>query len=464
LPVYYKLINLFDLYVNPWKFIMVLKKIFLLILIIAYFGGCSDEITGIDPPKTKLFFPTGIMLSQNQKTLFVTNGNSDLKYNGSTLIAIDVDKVKDSIDNPLSQSNCIEDPAHNGEFKCDLNDDLIQGAIRLGSYAGNMVQIDGPANSSITYRVLVSVRAEPSITWVDVYTDGDGKVLCLDCGSGCEGSFPQDCKSDHKITLDDGLVADPYRMRVTDNGYLIVTHLSNQEISVIDTWTWTADDKPYVEVVSGVLSSSAGGSYGSYDSIQETMDSSSVLVSNSVAPEIVRLKFQYSESDGMEFLVPSQSYSFQAPYGPFELGTEFRGLALSTNGNRLYAVVKSPPMLLTLDMNENEFGVPSMDLISMTELPSQPSLLKVSNSTGYDLVYIVSYIQGEMFSVDPELGDITDKIQVGTGPHEFIQMPSSIFDGFITVNFGEGTLSFIEKNNGLLRRVGRYGDPQSIGN
>jgi hypothetical protein len=438
-------------------------KYFLVLLLVSTiaFISCATEIPGIDPPKDKLFFPTGLLFDSESKTLFITNGNSDLKYNGSTLMALDMEKISDRVSNPLDNSGCKIDPENQGEFLCDMEEDLVLHSIRLGSYAGDMVKFSAPAGSSAAYRLMISVRSDPSLTFVDVYTDSSGKVTCLDCGEGCDGGYPADCKSSHRISLDEGLASDPFKLLYDEeNGYIIVTHLGEGDLTMVDVLM----DPPGVsQVLSDVFTSSNGRS-GSYEAIKSGSSGSEYFVSNSQSPEIQRFSLQYSPSDAANFLVPSGMYFFQSPYGPMEVGAEIRGMAFSTDYSRLYVAVKTPPMLLTLDMEPNDEGIPSLDVLTVTELPMQPSLVKlVTTFGGADKVLIMSYPEGQMIVVEPEFGDMVQKVAVGSGPHEFIIMNNEYFDGILSVNFGESTISFIREEDGLFSRMGRLGQPVTIG-
>ncbi len=439
--------------------------LFLLLVTFALVPGCAKETPGITPPEDRFFFPSGVLYDKDTQTLFVTNANSDLKYNGGTLVALDMEKILSALSDPLGQGRCRADEENPGEFLCPLTKELVKSAVRLGSYAGDMVKVPGRGDE--LYRLVVSVRGDPSLTYVGVKENGG--ALCLDCGEGCDGSFPRDCKRDHKITLDDGLLSDPFRLatftRPTpadgDRTYVVTTHLSEGGITMVDM---TGDTEfPFVNsVLTDQFSTSRAGS-GTYAVLPDPGNEAQLYVSNSIAPEIQRFSLYYSELDFTHLLVPSGSYFFQAPSGPLEVGAELRGMAFSQDNSRLFAVVKTPPMLLSLDMSPSEAGTPTLELLDYTELPVQPSIVqRYSGFTGYELVFVASYPEGELVVIDGRYNTVLQHVPVGTGPYDFFFLDTPDFRGIVTVNFGESTLSFIAEEGGKFHRIGRLGEPRTI--
>ena len=48
------------------------------------------DTSGVTPPKDTLFFPVGLSMTEEDDYLLVANSNFDLRYNGGTLVAIDL--------------------------------------------------------------------------------------------------------------------------------------------------------------------------------------------------------------------------------------------------------------------------------------------------------------------------------------------------------------------------------------
>ncbi len=439
-----------------------MKRILSIFLTMFLLAACAQETPGIDPPSDIFFYPSGLQLSPSGKTLFVTNGNSDLRYNGSTLLALDATRVNLMAADPLAYAACRVDPQQSDEFLCGLDTDLVKSAVRLGSYAGHMVVLPAPEGSTMSYRLLISVRADPSLTFVDVYEDENGQVTCLDCGDGCDASWPRDCRRSHRLEEGDGLPSDPYRIMLhEDLKYAVVTHLNSPYLTVVD---YAMEPPAITQVYRTGMTVNYNGYVGSYEAVTGPEAWPTFYVSNSYSPEIAWFSWQYSPEDDQDLLVPTGSIYLQSPYGPFESGAELRGLAFSGDGTRLYAAVRYPPMIVTFDVSLDPQGRTRLTPIGTTEVSSQPALVKVhSDALGFEQVFVTSFPEGEVMVLDPARGTWTQRIPVGTGPHDFLFPPADQFAGFYIVNFAEGTISLVSSDGPSWRRIGRFGTPRQIG-
>lgn len=429
-----------------------------LVLLLSVFS-CAKDLAGIDPPQNIFFYPTGIRLSPSGRTIFVTNGNSDLRYNGSTLMALDADRMHVLAADPLSFASCSVDMGNPSEFLCSLDDTLIRTAVRLGSYAGNIAMLPAPENTSIAYRLLVAVRAEPSLTWVDVYEDAEGRVTCLDCGSGCDASWPRDCRDTHKITKQDGLAADPFRILTFDDlHYAVVTHLNSPYLTVVDY----AVDPPMVsQVLDAHMAVNINGNVGSYDIVRGPEAQPTFYVSNSYASEIAWFTWQYFPDLGREFVIPVGSMYLQSPWGPYESGSELRGLSFSMEGHFLHAAMRYPPAVVTFDVIQDSQARTKLIPVGTTEVSSQPGLMQM-HGINKEYLFVTSFPEGEIVQFDPQFSTWVQRIPVGLGPHEFLFFPEARGIGMYVVNFAEGTLSMVSFD-GTWRRLGRFGTPKRIG-
>ncbi|MBU1220339.1 hypothetical protein KKF34_14740 [Myxococcota bacterium] len=433
-----------------------MKTYISILMALLLLNACAKETPGIDPVETEIFFPTGLLLKEN--TLFVTNGNSDLKYNGSTISALDFQEILSMLENPLEKAGCYPDPENISEFLCDLTSDYVQTTLRTGNFAGYMIAANHPG-TDFDYRLYVSVRGDPSVTFIDVSVDNDGKITCMDCGNGCDDSFPRDCKRSNRIEPDDALYSDPFRFHYdSSREIIVVSHLSEAALTVIDN----AVDPPMVsQVLENVFTENSVGYAGGFS--MASVGNDRFFATNAYGPEI--MSFSFVDADPIDFIIPSSNYYLQAPWGPFEYGAEARGMVVSSDGNTLYSTVRYPPLLLAHDLTPDENHLPSMDLLGAFEIPMQPSLIKTSSiAFGYELIYIANFSIGQITVVDPVQGKVIENIDAGSGPSDFIFVEEPEFTGIISANFGEGTISFIKIENGIHKRIGRLGKPQKIGN
>src|SRR5689334_11633018 len=66
-------------------------------------AGCFTDNEGQSPPPDAIYYPTGLILSPGGTTLFVTNSDFDLQYNGGTILALDLTKLRERL-KPLSDA------------------------------------------------------------------------------------------------------------------------------------------------------------------------------------------------------------------------------------------------------------------------------------------------------------------------------------------------------------------------
>ena len=100
-------------------------------------GLTGKEKPGLDPPVDRFFFPTGLALTPDGRFLFVSNGNSDLKYNGGSIVVVDVEEALTRVLDPSAyEGSCRYGPQDIQVAECqegvaqDPEGDEIPGLIR----------------------------------------------------------------------------------------------------------------------------------------------------------------------------------------------------------------------------------------------------------------------------------------------------------------------------------------------
>jgi len=207
--------------------------------------SCGDAGVGVPPPNNRLFFPAGLLLDPRPaavqsadgtrswpapaRWLFVTNANSDLVFNGSSIAAIDLDAFFSAWqESPiLSTQASVDDapPATDGAQRDDILDiyaevdaknpcrrngivpQLVEcgeesliaedETVHIGSFTAG---ISAYQRENGGWQLMVPVRADPSIAYVDLgggLEPGDG--LRLNCGVDSEAQDPRRCAKDQRI-------------------------------------------------------------------------------------------------------------------------------------------------------------------------------------------------------------------------------------------------------------------------
>lgn len=482
-------------------------------------GLVGKEKPGLDPPASRFFFPTGLALTPDARYLFVSNGNADIKYNGGSIVVVDVAAALDRVLHPLAYPlacriaprepgvvECQEGPVsdgHGGEIPGVIRPDLT---IRLGYYAGFLRLEDLTASpyspwmpepsdgeGMRRYRLYVPVRGDPSVTFVDVLYDSEDAtdVACLDCGEGCGGSAPRDCSGPFRVqapspgrqeTLSLDLQAEPYGLALDPvSGFLVVAHLVGGGLSLIDLGGYRGDVRPggpdLVDALENVMASDSDGRSGGFAVAERTPGDPEgwVYVGNRAASQILTLRVvgagdPVSEERDLH-MVLGPTLVLGAPTGPLEVGADVRGLAFSADGDRLYAATRTPASLVVVDTSMDK-GMPRNQVLDVVEVCPKPSVLRTRiDQDGRALAYVVCYGSGEIYVVDTEQAQVVDRIESGGGPHDLAivpdaaDVPESLRGFAFLTNFGEHTVGVVDLREGSRtyhQLIGRLGWPEEL--
>ncbi len=491
-------------------------------------AGCQAELDGIlgtekpglDPPPDRFFFPTGLALSPDGRYLFVSNGNSDLKYNGGTMTVVDMGEAIARLDTlwrpdatdvarpqdllDRVEATCRYAPQNIQLVECHEEDvgstpGLVMSdlTVRMGFYpsfiALEQVTPDtcywtqpAQGEDQLTYRLYTPVRGDPSLTYIDVKTTDGSAVTCLDCGGGCDTTEIRDCKADYRLEapsaarreyVHETLPAEPFAMALEPaGGFLILAHLAGGSLSLVDLCGDPTSEAPdLVDVLLGAMSQDPEGRSGGFNIVQRDPSDPCgwFYASNRAAAQLMTLRVAGCDVDasadrGLR-LVVGPSIILTAPFGPLESGADLRGMAMSADGNRLFALLRTPPSLLVFDTSLED-GQPRNEFLDAVEICPKPSVMRVrTGPQGRTLAYTVCFASGEIYVVDTHDAQVVDRIEAGGGPHDLVLMPDTAspeLQGFgLVSNFGEHTVGVIDlrpDSETYHQLIGRLGWPEEL--
>lgn len=241
-------------------------------------SGCFSADTGYAPPTDSFYFPTGLNLSADRSTLVVVNSDFDLQYNGGTVFALDLARLRDDRLASLLAALNTEGGAMNDACKAfgsspheddkslfsNENDILNPGPCNpvltkqftdqrhaiIGAFASGAVVVtrDDPETPDVEpgERLFVAVRGDPSLTFFDI-TAG---------GLSCPGQ-----RKDNRCTADSMVGVAPYDntrrlvlpvepvgIAASDDGEaIVVTHQTEQQVSLsVNRWPGSVPTLEYV--------------------------------------------------------------------------------------------------------------------------------------------------------------------------------------------------------------------------
>lgn len=251
-------------------------------------SGCFDPGEGVDPPLSRIYFPVGIAVSPANSRLYVANSDFDLQFNGGSLQAFDLERVRE-----LTPVSCSSDGDCRDSQRCDTaatpenggvpsfwcvarsGDDagkpcaglgettsatqvlipgrcgfldpkrppdggapLLLDAVGIGAFATDVLyrsRPDGPGG-----RLFIPVRGDSTLHYIDVVDDSEpeGVPFELECGQSQSGG---DCDDQHRRGDDPDeentrglrLSQEPFGIDGTvDGDALVLTHQTEGAVSL----------------------------------------------------------------------------------------------------------------------------------------------------------------------------------------------------------------------------------------
>lgn len=429
-------------------------------------AGCPASAEDVRPPADAFYFPTGLALSPDDRYLFVSNANSDLRYGSSSLQLVDVDVVdalvRRWVDDGEVPAGCAQDPEVRETVVCPEEADgdgaafLVPGAtVRLGNFAGD---IGTQTLADGRVRLFLPVRGDPSITWVDF----DPATELFECGGS--GDYPR-CDVRHQITQlrgdpDQGtLTSEPFGIFVDgDNGYAVVAHLTTGNVSLVATPPDDSEPPVLADVKGGFFTTRVNGLRGAVGVAGRRPGTADdlVYVTSRVESRVQMLHVEQPPDGGFPLLAPTD-YFFVNTVFPAD---DSRGIAFSAGGDRAHVINRNPPTLITVDTSDDADGRPRNEVLIATELCPQAGIVAVADVGAGERAYVSCFRDGQVWVIDPEAATLEAVVNAGRGPHA-IAVSEARKQMYVT-NFLENTIAVIDLTPGAPtenRVVVRLGEP-----
>jgi hypothetical protein len=486
-------------------------------------AGCHVDLNdpGTEPSATALYFPAGLAHDPVEPILYVSNGNSDLRFSGGTVQMVDLARhacaerafrlAQGETVAPLpadicpfadgDRAGCLYDPLDPSVVDCDANF-FVDGnsTVKVGNFAGNMVLRVPPGSD--TRQLFVGVRGDPSLTEIDATPSGTGRRLnCFDPTSDVSrATTPPACQASHLIQFYDcqgqpnctqgtndakpgqqliptepfGLTLDQGKLASGDDySRILVSHLAGGQVSIIDVLKF-GDERGQIPYISNAFfMEDAQHRHGAFDlAPQHPGAGASTLwyLTSNLQPTIATFRVA-----DVNVVVPSLTFDIR---GSFAGGGDVRAVAFTPDGSRMFTTENNPPSLLVFDTQPvTPAGVPGtnanqlIDVVDVCLTPShlQMSTLRWQGPPGTPpqertRLYVVCFLSNQVMVVDPNRPGVDDTILVGRGPNDVTFGTDPLTGqprGYVT-NFSENTISVLDLQPGSPtenRMVARIGIP-----
>jgi YVTN family beta-propeller protein len=423
---------------------------------VALVGACTANSEEVRPRGEDLFFPTGVAISPDERYLFVTNANSELRYDSGSLDVLDLDVV-DQIGGAwtgrdqtyVPPPGCAIDETQRQTLNCDDNGSpaptfILPGAgVRIGNFSSAIgVQTLVPDGSKL--RLIVAVRGDPSVT----YADWDVATQRLSCSE--ETAFPL-CDEAHRLThlreeeelpLED----EPFQVYVdSDAQFAAVTHLTTGSVTLVDSPSDPAAGLPRLtDELTGLFGADSIGARGAAGIAGKSPvgGGPDLLYVTSRTDDRIQMMGVTDGPFGLQ-LFPTNFFFLDGVGGGTGGSADTRYAAFDAMGDRLYFVNRRPPSLQVYDTSLDATGFPANRFLAATDLCRDASNMAIADVGDGTRAFVTCFTDGEVYVIDPEPDpEVEAIVTVGRGP--FGIAVSAARQKLYITNFLEDTIAVIE--------------------
>lgn len=402
--------------------------------------GCAQQGLSRPPPTDRFYFPSGIAFTKpvgsTNGVLYVASANFDKRYDNGTLLAVDLDKVGGTGLPPLGQP-----VAATGPVSLEALNIPDGGSALLSSFAGEMAAYPLPSGA---LRLFIPSRSEGDKLQI---VDATGTQLA--CAYPSSGGVPLDCITHALTTSANGATPgsigkpsapEPFGVGLSNDGQLFVTSLrpadspsgslQNLEAFTVELNAAAPEitDSSFISLGQGASNSVAVGQRYAY------LSGRFLPVSNTDTDVVLRLVDRQAKT----VIFPQIEPLFHVIEG--------RGLALSSDEQRLFFLGLSPDTLVRLDLSATTSSSPQVKPVRGIPLPSGPMEVKLIERPGHGELAVISCLSaGSVVIYDEDLGDIAAVIPgVGVQPTNLaIEQEGSQARVFVS-DFGDGRVTVID--------------------
>ncbi|MBA3451915.1 MAG: hypothetical protein H0T42_02320 [Deltaproteobacteria bacterium] len=427
--------------------------------------ACTASADEVRPPDNEFFFPTGIVVAESQGVAFVTNANSELRYDSGAISVLSLDSVDEVvaawIANSEIPSGCEQDPDHLETLICEEALFINAGAgVRIGNFATEIAVQDLGSNR---LRLVIPTRGDPSIAWAD----WDGSRLSCNA-SGDPNAL---CDDEHRLSYVQNnadlspIPDEPFGVYADSAGeFAVVTHLTSGAVTLIDSPR--EGTVQVADALTGIFApDSNGGVPGATGVVGLPRPNGGIVyVGSRTEDRIQTFTVGQPVNDAPPYLLPGAWFFLDAVGGNTGGSNDTRGMAFSPDSSHLYLVNRRPPSVQIYDTTMGPTGYPQNRAIGATDICRQASTVAVSGTGDDERAYVSCFQDGLLYIIDPRGSvQLEDIVLVGRGPYA-VAAAATRNKVFVT-NFLEDTIAVLDtaptstRRNRVVLRIGKQRAP-----
>jgi DNA-binding beta-propeller fold protein YncE len=438
---------------------------------LACVAGCTASADEVRPPSNEIYFPTGIAVAPGEKVAFITNANSELRYDSGSIGVLDLDAIRTTITAWLARGEipagdcddelcCEVDPDHSESLVCDESLFLNRNneGVRIGNFATD-IAVQDLGNGQL--RVIVPTRGDPSVAWAE----WDGSKLSCNSSGGANAL----CDDAHRLSYVQNnanlasIPEEPFGVFADSAGeFAMVTHLTTGAVTLIDS-PRNSDRVQVADVLTGIFAADpSNGLRGATGIVGRLPNAPNdiIYVGSRSEDRIQTFTVGRPVNDAPPFMLPGNWFFLDAVGGNNGGSSDTRGMAASADGSRLYLVNRRPPTVQIFDTSIGPTGFPRNKAIGATDICRQGSTVAISGSGDAERAYVTCFQDGQVYVVDPRGAvSVEDILLVGRGPYAAAAAKTSNL--LLVTNFLEDTIAVVDTtpntrtHNRVVLRVGK---------
>ena len=449
--------------------------------------------SGIEPPLDRIFLPTGAVVDGSGRWLLVVNSNSDLRYSFGTVVPLDLVAAREDLNHPLwpicpaedyrplrnEGRKCCRDPLDVRVLNCDDRPYALPAAtVRVGSFATTPVMQSFERDGKRVDRMFFGVRADPSITFVDVTTGPDGLGLrCTGNPNDINVTGERNSRCDKNFRVEKGVLGgndvllpeEPFSLKLDPTlNVLYVGHLFGG-LSAIDVCAPGISTPRLGSVVRRVYGEEAPAT--GVTAIAPSLEGDPLLPVFTTAREGVAL--------GQLFFRAGAQAAVCDPAAPRDLtlvpapplaantfeprGSETRGLVYQRDKNRAFVLHRNsggnPAALARMNLGLDTRQQRQFEPSAAIDVCAGPGELHLHDAGRGNRLYIPCFDSGQVYVVDPDLMVVTEIIEVGRGPSSLTFDPNLPTVAYV-IGYVDNNISVLDLRPGsategiVVQRIG----------
>ena len=384
-----------------------------LLLATTALAACAVKNPGTPPDTKRFYYPTGIAWQSDSDGggpgfIYVVSSDFDLRFNRGTVAAVDVailDTIIDGTFTTLPDGGPVVVGGGRGATPLHSEIPFISSLATIDPFGGPLATFTMPSGGT---RLFVAGRESGVLQGIDA---NGPSLTCAQPGVG------NDCFTGSVLLANSQInqARDAYRPLVTSDGLVYVSHITPIDHPYGSNTNYTAD--------LAIVSATQIGDGGQAGFVQLGPEASDGLAqvgrqlyiggrAFSNDPNTTPLRRLDLDEPGPTLVTTSLTVSANVIDG--------RAMAASSDGSRLYLVIRDPDGLLTLDMTPGADGVPSERVLNEVQLPpGADEIAIIPRGPGRrDIVAVTCADDGSVALYDDDL-EVVEKIVHGVGSQPF---------------------------------------------